>query len=199
MQLILISSPKDVADESQIINDLFAIGLTRFHLRKPDSSIAQVSALLDLIHPAFYHRIALHQHHGLAKAYGIKRLHFTEQVRKHTGENILTDHTSNGHQLSTSIHDVQNISVLSHFEYVFYGPIFNSLSKPGYQAVNRPNFQPGKLGALPRVIALGGIELSNLKTVQAMGFDGAGVLGTIWNHPDKAVQTFKRLQANVPV
>jgi len=32
-----------------------------------------------------------------------------------------------------------------------------------------------------------------------MNFDGAAILGAIWNEPDKAITNFKQLKENLPV
>lgn len=198
MQLFVISSAVDIGCEAAIINCLFSAGLCRFHLRKPESSAKQICALLNGIDDAFYRRIALHQHHELASAYGITGLHYTERSRKQTTPETLESQRAQGYQLSTSIHDPQLVSSLTSFEYVFYGPVFNSISKPGYQSCIKPGFKLNKEHSCPAIIAIGGIEVQHLQTVRAIGFDGAAVLGAIWGQPEKAEQTFKYLQASMP-
>lgn len=193
---MVVSSAKDVADEPDIINALFNAGLCRFHLRKPLSSVQEVRALLNNINPAFYHRIALHQHHEVAQAYGITRLHYTDQVRKQTSPELLELQKAEGYKLSTSIHNMQLLPSLTVFDYAFFGPVFNSLSKPGYQSCIGADFRLDKQSAQPEVIALGGVEAQHLQQVKTMGFDGAAVLGTIWNQPKNALQTFKQLKSS---
>jgi thiamine-phosphate pyrophosphorylase len=199
MQLIVISNSKAVANEAAVLNQLFNAGLTCFHLRKPGSCAVKTKELLDGIEPAFYPRIALHQHHELAQAYGIRRLHYTEEARQKTTPETLETQKDNGYKLSTSIHDVQLIPSLAIFNYVFWGPVFPSLSKPGYQSKITEGFRLKKESEKPLVIALGGITPDHLQTVKAMGFDGAGVLGAIWNQPEKALETFTKLQVKMPV
>ena len=80
MELIVISNPQPVADESIIINKLFQEGLRCFHVRKPESDYPTVKQLLNEIAPRFYDRIALHQFHEMASDFGIKRLHYTTQA-----------------------------------------------------------------------------------------------------------------------
>jgi len=41
---------------------------------------------------------------------------------------------------------------------------------------------------------LGGVDESGIKKLKAMNFDGAAVLGAIWNEPDKAIIHFKLLK-----
>lgn len=199
MQLIVISNPEDFNGEAAVINSLFRAGMFCFHLRKPGSSAGQLCALLDGIDPAFYPRIALHQHHGLAGTYGITRLHYTEEGRKRASEDVLESKIQQGYLLSTSVHEIQHLSSPGPFEYVFFGPVFNSISKPGYRSVVKPGFRIKPAPGRPLVIALGGIEAGHLPAVKEMGFDGAAVLGTIWQQPEKAIEIFTLLQANMPV
>jgi thiamine-phosphate pyrophosphorylase len=198
MELIVISNPTAVVDESTLINKLFMAGLKHFHLRKPECDMLTVKRLLNGIAPRFYERIALHQFHEIATDYGIKRLHYTERAREASGTIQWQSKRDNGFTLSTSIHDVSILPGLTPFEYVFYGPVFNSISKPGYQSKLTANFKLDKTNIKPRVIALGGVQLSNLAKVKAMNFDGVAVLGTLWNEPDKAVENYINLKGNLP-
>lgn len=196
MELIVISNPVAVADESMIINQLFQSGLKYLHIRKPDSDVKTVRDLMNGIAPLFYDRISLHQFHEIAPDYGITRLHYTEQTRKETSGQKIQVQTDQGYKLSTSIHDTTLLPSLTGFDYVFYGPVFNSLSKPGYQSRLPADFKLNKANTNPRVIALGGVEKSNLLKIRAMNFDGAAVLGTIWNEPEKSLTRFLELNKN---
>jgi len=197
MQLIVISDAKAIDGEAAIINELFNAGLSRLHLRKPGSNAQQICGLLNQVDTAFYSRIALHQHHELAQTYGIKRLHYTESARQQAMPALLESLKLQGYTLSTSIHDLAAINSLAAFDYAFFGPVFNSLSKPGYNSNLSPAFRVEQHHAKPKLIALGGITSDQLPTVKAMGFEGAAVLGTIWNEPNKALQTFQNLKNTI--
>ncbi|WP_184549814.1 thiamine phosphate synthase [Mucilaginibacter sp. FT3.2] len=199
MELVVISSPVAIADEPILINNLFHAGLKCFHLRKPEVGIQTVKKLLDGIAPLFYDRIALHLFHEIAADYGLKRLHYTERVREASGTVQWQSQLDEGFTLSASIHDISILPELTHFDYVFYGPVFDSISKPGYQNKLAVDFKLGKTNVKPKVIALGGVEISNLTKIKAMGFDGAAVLGTLWNEPGKAIERYHQLKKNLPV
>jgi thiamine-phosphate pyrophosphorylase len=199
MELIVISNPTPFADESMLINNLFAAGLKCFHLRKPESDIQSIKDLLNGIAPGFYERIAIHQFHEIAADYGIKRLHYTERVREGSSTKKWQSQLDDGFTLSTSIHDISILHSLPHFEYVFYGPVFDSISKPGYQSKLTADFKLDKTNIKPKVIALGGVKRSNLKKLKTMGFDGAAVLGTLWNESDKVLKRFRQLKDNLPI
>ncbi|WP_069660219.1 thiamine phosphate synthase [Arcticibacter eurypsychrophilus] len=192
MKMIVISNPTDLTAEWKTINTLFELGLKYFHLRKPDSDINSVRGFLKRLNPKYYPYIALHQYHELAAEFGIKRLHFSEQARRETNTAKVDMYQEKGYRLSTSIHDLSIIKSLTHFDYAFYGPVFNSLSKPGYQGVLAENFKlelPDRI----KIIALGGITPANIHAIREMNFDGAAFIGTIWNEPEHAIENFNSL------
>ena len=197
MQLIVISHPDTVAHEAQLINQLFEAGLTRFHLRKSDWDDKQLINLLKQIDHTFYPYIALHQHHHIALDFDIKRLHYTEKHRLTIEADKLVLQEERGYVLSTSIHSIVELNSLSLFDYTFFGPVFNSISKPGYQSKLPQGFHINRNENQPKVIALGGVECSNLDKLKAMGFDGAAVLGTIWKDAVQAVTSFRKLQEHL--
>lgn len=194
MELIVISSPFPVPDEARLINELFQAGMSCFHLRKPESDYATIRALLNEIKICFQERTALHQFHEMAEEFGIKRLHYTEAQRRKTPVSTLQKQREAGSTLSTSIHEVNTLKGLEHFDYVFYGPVFNSISKPGYTSLLPQDFIWPKTDHKTFVFALGGVQVSNLNKLRQMGFDGAAVLGTLWNNPHQAVERFKQLK-----
>jgi thiamine-phosphate pyrophosphorylase len=194
MELIVISNPGIIANEAQIINRLFEAGMKRFHLRKPDWEGDRIIDLINGIDQVYHPYIALHQHHNLTDSFNINRLHYTERQRIITDKETLNYQTQKGYVLSTSIHNLTEIASIKDVEYVLFGPVFNSISKPGYKSQLQEGFRLEKTEIQTKVIALGGIEVSNLNKVKAMNFDGAAVLGTLWDNPDNAVSSFKKLK-----
>lgn len=194
MELIVISSPSPLAAEGRLINQLFQAGMSCFHLRKPDRGFETIRDLLGEIEPGYHDRIALHQFHEMAPELGITRLHYTEAARSRTPPSAFWKHRKAGCTLSTSIHQLNALNGLEHFDYAFYGPVFNSISKPGYTRTVPDNFICPKADHQARLIALGGIQACNLGKIKQMGFDGAAVLGTLWNDPHQTLQRFKQLK-----
>jgi thiamine-phosphate pyrophosphorylase len=192
MQIVVISNPKSLANEALLINQLFDEGLTVLHLRKPDYSVMECAQLLDAIDNQHYPKIALHQHHELAKDYGIKRIHYPEKLRPEllNQESDMTFSTSM-HQLSA----IKKVASVKDFDYCFFGPVFNSLSKPGYQGVLAKDFKLNKDNVDTKVYAIGGITIENIPLVKQMGFDGIALLGCLWNEPTKAIEIFKNIKS----
>ena len=192
--LVVISYPTAIADEANIINALFEAGLEILHLRKPEAHVDDLRELIEKISPQFHHQIALHQHHEMAGDFGMNRLHFTEAKRKEMSEEELTALKANT-ILSTSIHQTEAYNTLSSsFEYTFFGTVFNSISKQGYTSTLNDDFIFPVKKNHPKVIAIGGIDATNIQKVRDMKFDGIAALGTIWQKPEESIQQFKALQ-----
>jgi thiamine-phosphate pyrophosphorylase len=71
-----------------------------------------------------------------------------------------------------------------------FGPVFPSLTKADYGPA--PDFPwnelqgilRGRDGRSARVLAIGGVTAARLGRCAEMGFDGAAVMGAVWNEPD---------------
>lgn len=193
MELFVISDPIAFKGETELINLLFESGMSVFHLRKEGINKAEYAALLEGIRAQYHDRIALHQFHELSFDFpGIKRLHYPEWFRRQNFKEHLPNNT-NGKILSTSIHQLASLGETTGFDYTFYGPVFNSISKPGYTGTIQPGFKL-PIGRPVQIIALGGIEWNNLEQIKTLGFDGLAILGAIWNDRKNAVPNFNLIQ-----
>ena len=194
MKLLAISDPDFIPDEAELINSLFREGLVCLHIRKPESSKGEFSALIKKIEPESLERISIHQHHDVAYEMGIKILHFPEKERKMTSAQILQNLKSDHFLLSTSAHDLAETENISpYFDYTFFGPVFNSISKFGYKSALQEDFTLKNETRKVKIMALGGIDHTNLHKVRKMNFDGAAILGALWTDPGKAVETFRKI------
>lgn len=193
MNLCVISNPTTVANESLIINSLFTNGLEILHLRKPNDSIDEVATLIKRINAKFHQRISLHQHHKLSEQFEITRFHFKEENRKQIGVSELEKYRSNGKILSTSIHSIDEYQKLSSwFDYCFFGPVFNSISKKESKSILKNDFILEEQ-TQTKIIALGGINNDLIPTVKKMGFNGIALLGSIWQS-ENPVEEFNKIK-----
>nr|WP_255430975.1 thiamine phosphate synthase [Pedobacter sp. N36a] len=203
--MIVISKPSFFKGEAQLINELFDLGMQRFHLRKESADRRAYEVLLREINPHYLECIALHQFHELAVDFGIHRFHFKERERIEARHLDLTAKPST--TLSTSIHSMIDLPDLLHFKYTFFGPVFQSISKKAYPGMIPANFklpltadlnqahtEGTKLSQVhTRVIALGGVTDLKIGQLHQMNFDGAAVLGALWNSPKQAIPNFKKI------
>lgn len=193
--MIVITNPIPITNEIDTIHSLFENGLELIHIRKPDFSSAEMESFLSKIKSVYRQQLILHSHHQLASAFGINRIHLTQNIRKEICPETLYLFNEQGVRLSTSTHDIESFNDLRiFFEYGFLSPVFPSISKIDYRSEtdlfeslkNRTNFST-------QLVALGGMSSENVgKTIEA-GFDNVALLGTIWNSKNP-IENFKLCQ-----
>ena len=87
-----------------------------------------------------------------------------------------------------SCHSLEEVDIKKDMaDYVFLSPIFNSISKSGYNSAFSKEelhnaMKQGKIDN--KVIALGGVSSANIDTVKDLGFGGAALLGDIWDRTE---------------
>lgn len=197
MKLVVISPEEDHPREREVLAGLLAAGLERYHLRKPAWTRARMEAWLREQPVEARSKIVLHQHHDLSAELGLGGIHWRDNdeasAPRERIANLIT---------SRSCHDLATLRrALGHFDSVFIGPIFPSVSKAGYgpdsdelnSAVRRLLAERDEREHHTRVLALGGITPARVPEVRAMGFDGLAVIGAVWNAADP-LHAFAELQ-----
>jgi thiamine-phosphate pyrophosphorylase len=171
--LIVITSPRDVPGEVQLLEGLLEAGLERLHLRKPGGSPEE---LLERLAPRWASRLVVHGDAELAARYGVGRVHRVN---------------------STSVHSWEELRGLPRgLDYALISPVFDSISKPGYRAnAELLEIPPGTLPCRP--VGMGGVSADTIGLMVARGWTGAAVLGWIWEEPRETVSRFEQLNKNV--
>lgn len=172
---IAITVPYYFSGEAALITAKLQSGEADYvHIRKPESSESELARLLTNIPLKFRARLCLHDCFGIAQKYGIGGLHLNRR------NPVAPD---NWHcRLSRSCHSINEVADSKGFDYVTLSPIYPSLAKPGYVSV----FDFGELKQFLSqsyhvpVIALGGVTAERMLSLQAIGFDGAAMLGDAW-------------------
>ena len=180
MKLILITTPTYFVEEDQILTALFEEGLDILHLRKPQTPPVYAERLLTLIPEKYHKRIVVHDNFYLKEEYKLKGIHLNSR-------NPEKPENYSGH-VSASCHTLEEISIAKkQCDYVFLSPVFDSISKEGYNAA----FTPEELRAASRkgiidkkVMALGGIDEDTILRAKDFGFGGAVLMGGIWTKFD---------------
>lgn len=175
LRLIAISWPTFFDGEAETINALFESGLSLLHVRKPDARQDEVERLIRRINPEFHDRIAMHYFPELAEKYELGGYHIS------AGRPGAPEDWDG--RVSVSCHSLDEAREhLRDADYVFLSPIFDSISKSGYQS----NFTPEQLASAElagygkKVFALGGVTPERMHEVQDYGFGGVAVLGGLW-------------------
>jgi thiamine-phosphate pyrophosphorylase len=207
MKIIVISPEADDARETAVLDELFAVGLDRYHVRKPVWPAARLAAWLRALPAEWYPRIVLHQHHQLVEEFGLGGRHWRDMPGNAGGSTapFMQGQLAKGPITSRSCHDIATLrAVLDRYDSIFFGPIFPTVSKPGYGPSG--SFSPEEISGLlnsrsgpqrrATVLALGGITAETAPRAIALGFDGVAMLGAVWHAADP-VKTFTAIQAGV--
>jgi thiamine-phosphate pyrophosphorylase len=193
MQLIVISPDNTIDNETEIVNRLFANGLQKLHLRKPQFTAHDHSNYIARIDTRYHSRIILHSCFELLTEFQLGGVHLNSFLQKdiQTMEQVSI---LSPPSVSASFHTWDEIAENNvAYNYVFISPVFDSISKSGYKAgidlagctkLRRELEQQKKY--CPAIIGLGGVALHQLKTLYNYGFDGAAMLGAVWLADDPA-------------
>ncbi|MHA4808106.1 thiamine phosphate synthase [Flavitalea flava] len=198
-QLIVITSPDFLAGEVALLEGLLEKGLQKLHIRKPAAREEEIGLLLSQLSPACYSRLVLHGSHRLADRFGIPQIHCPLNAWKND-KSLQGNKKGQEIIFSTSLHSRQEVKEIDKdLAYAFMSPLFDSISKLGYKAnvalwQDRPVDDKDAVKDLT-LIGLGGINKDLLPLVIHGGWDGAAVLGCIWEVPKMAVGRFVELQA----
>ncbi len=179
MQIVVISPEAEDPREVRAMEGFFAAGLERYHVRKPAWTGAALESWLLRLPREWASGIVVHGHGPLAA-----RLGFAAHDRDEPGNPAASG-------ASRSCHSVPSLQRhLPHYRAILFGPVFPSLTKVGYgPAVDFPweelksvlgKRAPGDA----RVLGVGGITSSGLARCRELGFDGAALLGAVWNQDD---------------
>jgi len=191
MDLLVITPEQNVPAEARIVNDLFARGLQRLHVRKHGYTTAQYREYIMSIDSRYYSRIVVHSSFELLHELGLGGIHLNSHSR--TDDNVwksISDIPQS--TISTSFHSWQEIEENDFpYNYVFISPIFDSISKAGYSgsidlsgAVSIKEYRKMQGRYCPKIIGLGGVRGGQLNDLRSIGFDGAAMLGAIWLSED---------------
>lgn len=212
MRVVVITPEQDRGDEAAVLDALFSAGLERCHLRKPHATAEELERWLERIPTRWRSRLVLHQHHPLVEKLGLGGWHWRDDGGAESAPQSVASPagaprggTRPRRLTSRSCHDLRTLrAALGVFDAVFFGPVFPSLSKPGYAPKDAHIGEA--LGAIlhtrtpaerrTEAIAIGGIDVATAPRAAALGFDGIAVLGAVWLAANP-VEAYRRIQSAV--
>ena len=178
-QVIVLTPPEwRGAVEASWIASLLRLGVGRVHIRKPEASAEQLSALLETIPRALRRRCVLSQQPELVRRYALGGLHLSVRSwRELTARPALTS----GQLVGVSCHSREELQALPFApDYAYLSPVAPSLSKAGYgQAARWTEAELEQLCAATPfpLVALGGIAPATAGRFLRLGFAGVASLG----------------------
>ncbi len=195
---MLITPPKDLKNEIDIIVHLFESGLETLHLRKPNMSTRRMKEYISNIPSYFHNRIIIHSHHRLAFKFSLKGVHLTEYHLKHKlklwwlfqKEKLLGKsfvHTRSYSKLSDIFCEEKYF-----FNYYLLRNVFNRITKEF-----NIEYHPVRINEIMKLnknlVVRGGVNIETVLKAKKFNFYGACLNSYIWQstHP---VQSFIELK-----
>lgn len=197
MELVIVSSPRKKDGEVGDLIRMFDAGLERFHLRKPGTSKKYIKEFIEQIPKKYRNRIVIHSNHRYAWKYKLGGIHISKKHRKKPFKLRLklTWYRLRHPKIiiTRSCHKLADLySERIRYDYVFLSPVFDSIS---VNTLSGGFNQRGLSSALEqtrlRVFAMGGVQPDKFQHIAELGFDGAAVVGYVWNANDH-IEAFNR-------
>lgn len=199
-----MSYPTDVKNELEKVHHLLMDDkIDFFHLRKPDFDYLQLKEFINNIDENLHSKVMIHSHFGLINDFdlaginlnkkALNQLAYVEEVDKCfiqplvLNEKQIEINRQIPSVVSYSAHSIDEINDLPFkTDYVFLSPIFDSISKIGYQSkFDLKELKEEMKAVNTKIIALGGVTLLNIEHLQSVGFYGYARLGDFWNNENK--------------
>jgi thiamine-phosphate pyrophosphorylase len=203
MELFVITPEHNTNNELEQVNAMLSQGLKRLHIRKPLFDTAMYAQYISGIEKQYHANLIIHGGFELCLEFMLGGIHLNSEKRNAGMRTGLVDKLPNV-SFSTSFHSWDEvIKEGADYEHVFISPVNDSISKPGYKgcialggiADVRTHFNNSGLRC-PAIVGLGGVQKDNMKHLMGYGFNGAAVLGAIWQSVDP-VASFCELMAAI--
>lgn len=169
---VIITSPRFLPGEAEMLSLLLGGLDCRVHLRKPGCTERQMRGLIEALPEEFRPELTLQDHLSLAPEYGVGGVHPTSRFP------VVPEGWSG--LVSRSCHSLGEVAMRRDADYVFLSPVFDSISKSGYSSA----FTDAQLRSAPEidghVYALGGVRPEHFPLLTEYGFGGAALLGHVW-------------------
>lgn len=168
-KIIAITPERLFPGEAERIVEILSTGQAMYvHIRKPGCTDHMVASLIRSIPENFHDRLRLHDCFGLLSHFRLGGVHLNSRNPFPPDEAV---------NISKSCHSLEDLKESHHYDYVTLSPVFDSISKPGYDsAFSLPDLRP-ILQEYGNVIALGGVTPSKFAVLKEAGFAGAALLG----------------------
>lgn len=168
----MITPEHDVKNEIETCQALLANGIHGLHVRKPGWDKDRLKGYVEKLGTESRNMIRLHEHHECVSEMNLGGKHYKGD------QPIIADQVPSSKSFHT-MEEVQNADL--RLDYCFLSPVFNSISKIGYQsAFDLNELSKGLRGHKVPVYALGGVTPDKISELRSTGFDGVVLMGAIW-------------------
>jgi thiamine-phosphate pyrophosphorylase len=174
-KLILLTHSNKLYTELDLFMTLQEIGIPALHVRKEENTLLAHQNFLNRISKDMRNRTVVHSYPELVHKYKLNGIHY-----KSTDVAIPIQDKICG----KSVHTFEEAYANSDLDYLYFSPVFESISKKNYI----PQYSENEIkeflanwNGKAKIYALGGIDTTNAQQALDMGFYGIVVMGAIWN------------------
>lgn len=169
--IVAFSAPGPIENEAERIAGLLDNGVADMvHIRKPTWPADITARLIGNIPARLHPMLKIHDHFQLLERFNLAGVHLNSR-------NPVAP--AMARSVSASFHDVEQLELSKHYDYVTLSPIFDSISKQGYRsAFSLRELMPAIRDK--KVVALGGVTPDKFPSLREAGFFGAAMLGHFW-------------------
>ncbi len=172
MLRIAITPEEILPDEAKTITAILDSGWDMVHLRHPAATVKDMRRIIEAVPQRLHRKLRLHGHFSLTDEFNLGGLHLNSRCpnppANYSGTLSLTCH---------SPEQVAEAAAAGKHDYVILSPVFDSVSKQGYNAAFSPEDIRRATSCGVPVVALGGVTPARLHEIEADGFSGYAVLG----------------------
>lgn len=199
MIISVLSHPKSVENELETILFLLENGVDTFHIRKPNLSRKQTIAFIENFPKKHWDKFVLHHHYSLVFKMGLKGIHLNRKKKKSPFLTKLLLYYFKlklpEMHISTSFSNLSSLFEDNRkYNYVFLSPVFDSISKSGYQSsFSHHNLKAAMDKTKHKVLALGGVRADKIQLIRSAGFSGMVLSGILWEESNP-IEVFKEIK-----
>jgi len=201
MKLVVVSSPKDQPNEIVEVIRMFEAGLEYFHVRKPRMGRKELIDYIKLFPEKYRKRLIIHSYHGLASNLSLGGIHLSRKHRKrgkfYRIKLSLKRKFNKKLVVTRTFHKLTDITNEKRkYSYTFLSPVFDSIT---HSTLSGGFSKRALLIMIPQarqpVYALGGVTEERFTEISDLGFEGAVLLGSVWNSEEAPHIVFKKALA----
>jgi len=179
MKLSIISLDYIFPDEVEVLSHFFERGVTYLVLRKPQNLEKDIIQLISQIPQKYHDRIIVQDRFSLLKRFDLNGILLSKKSPKAPA-------LEKRFSKSISCSRIDDIMKYQNFHHIFFGPVFDSISKTIKPAFGETALKDAKERNIinEKVIAMGGIGKQTIPEAKSYGIESVAVLGSLWkNYP----------------
>ena len=175
MKLSVISLEYIFPEEAEVLCHFFETGIEYFVMRKPQNLEKEIVRMINRIPQKYHNQIIVQDRFSLVKQFNFNGILLS---KKNPKAPVWEKQFSK----SISCSRIDDMIKYQNFHHIFFGPIFDSISKKVKPAFGETALIEAKERNIinDKVIGVGGIDKKTIPEAKKFGFEHIAVLGSLW-------------------